>query len=101
MKKMAVFISAVMLSAAPAFAGEYREIQDNSFLIEEAYNQEAGVVQHIGSFRRQGKDRFFAFTQELPLGSQAPERSRCFATRKSLRGTGSGRPTSSRPSSRS
>ena len=46
-------------------------IQDNSFLIEEAYNQEAGVVQHIGSFRRQGKDRFFSFTQELPLGSQA------------------------------
>jgi hypothetical protein len=46
-------------------------IQDNSFLIEEAYNQEPGVVQHIGSFRRQGDDRFFAFTQELPLGSQA------------------------------
>ena len=27
-------------------------IQDNSFLIEEAYNQEAGVVQHINLFQR-------------------------------------------------
>ena len=26
-------------------------IQDNSFLIEEAYNQERGVVQHIGTFQ--------------------------------------------------
>ena len=28
-------------------------LQDNSFLIEEAYNQEAGVVQHIMGLRRQ------------------------------------------------
>jgi len=28
-------------------------IQDNSFLIEEAYNQEAGVVQHVNTFMRQ------------------------------------------------
>jgi hypothetical protein len=27
-------------------------IQDNSFLIEEAYNQEPGVVQHISVFTR-------------------------------------------------
>jgi hypothetical protein len=27
--------------------GDEVEIQDNSFLVEEAYNQEAGVVQHI------------------------------------------------------
>jgi len=27
-----------------------RPIQDNSFLIEEAYNQESGVVQHISTF---------------------------------------------------
>jgi hypothetical protein len=44
-------------------------IQDNSFLIEEAYNQEPGVVQHIGSFLRQdGGDWAFGFTQEWPLG---------------------------------
>jgi len=27
-------------------------IQDNSFLVEEAYNQNFGVVQHISSFTR-------------------------------------------------
>ncbi|TRV18645.1 MAG: transporter [Microcystis flos-aquae Mf_WU_F_19750830_S460] len=45
-------------------------IQDNSFLIEEAYNQEAGVVQGIATFRKQGRDRYIAFTNEFPLGSQ-------------------------------
>ena len=45
-------------------------IQDNSFLIEEAYNQEPGVVQGIATLRRQGRDRYFAFTNEFPLGSQ-------------------------------
>lgn len=45
-------------------------VQDNSFLIEEAYNQEAGVVQHIANLRRQGHDWIFTFTQEWPLGSQ-------------------------------
>lgn len=46
-------------------------IQDNSCLVEEAYNQEPGVVQHIGCLRRQGRDWFFNFTQEWPIGSQA------------------------------
>ena len=46
-------------------------IQDNSFLIEEAYNQEPGVVQHILTARRQGRDWTLNFTQEWPLGSQA------------------------------
>jgi hypothetical protein len=45
------------------------QIQDNSFLIEEAYNQEAGVVQHINSFARaSGGDWDYTFTQEWPLG---------------------------------
>jgi hypothetical protein len=46
-------------------------IQDNSFLIEEAYNQEAGVVQHINTFmwQRHG-DWLYTFTQEWPAGSQ-------------------------------
>src|SRR5215475_8709782 len=44
-------------------------IQDNSFLIEEAYNQEAGVVQHINTFTRMWKsnDWVYTFTQEWPL----------------------------------
>jgi len=44
-------------------------IQDNSFLIEEAYNQEFGVVQHIQNFQRywNSKDWVYTFTQEWPL----------------------------------
>lgn len=47
-------------------------IQDNSFLIEEAYNQEPGVVQHILLFGRARVtgDWELAFTQEWPLASQ-------------------------------
>ena len=49
-------------------------IEDNSFLIEEAYNQEPGVVQHIftahyiNDSRRRGWE--FSFTQEWPVFSQ-------------------------------
>ncbi len=45
------------------------QIQDNSFLIEEAYNQERGVVQHIGTFARPsgGNAWAYSFTQEWPL----------------------------------
>ena len=32
-------------------------ISDNSFLIEEAYNQEPGVVQHISNFSPGGRRR--------------------------------------------
>ena len=53
-------------------------VQDNSFLIEEAYNQEPGVVQHILNIvyttqRQAGPDDnawSFVFTQEWPLFSQ-------------------------------
>jgi hypothetical protein len=45
------------------------QIQDNSFLLEEAYNQESGVVQHISAFERlDGGDWAYIFTQEWPLG---------------------------------
>ena len=46
-------------------------ISDNSFLIEEAYNQESGVVQHIFNYRRGRDGEWMAtFTQEWPLGGQ-------------------------------
>jgi hypothetical protein len=46
----------------------HAQIQDNSFLIEEAYNQESGVVQHISTFdRASGGDWAYGFTQEWPL----------------------------------
>ena len=44
------FFVGIMLMAAPLRAVEPLPIQDNSFLIEEAYNQERGVVHHIFSF---------------------------------------------------
>jgi hypothetical protein len=45
------------------------KIQDNSFLVEEAYNQEFGVVQHIQNFQRywNSKDWVYTFTQEWPV----------------------------------
>jgi hypothetical protein len=66
-----------LVSAAPAGAQgpppssppEAPGIQDNSFLIEEAYNQELGVVQHISSFVRsfEGEGWLYSFTQEWPV----------------------------------
>jgi hypothetical protein len=49
--------------------GGAEPIADNSFLIEEAYNQEPGVVQHVGTFARPdgGGGWDFSFTQEWPL----------------------------------
>jgi len=49
-------------------------IEDNSFLIEEAYNQEPGVVQHIfnAAYNNDSRGRgwSFSFTQEWPVFSQ-------------------------------
>jgi hypothetical protein len=58
--------TAAAQQAAPAIA-------DNSFLIEEAYNQEPGVVQHVNAMAALGPDRkdlFYTFTQEWPFLSQ-------------------------------
>ena len=54
-----------LLTAQSSSAG----ISDNSFLIEEAYNQDPGVVQHISNFSRadEGGSWAFSFTQEWPL----------------------------------
>ena len=57
------------MGATAAGAGP---IQDNSFLVEEAYNQEPGVVQHIGVWSRfePGGEHVFTFTEEWPLATQ-------------------------------
>jgi hypothetical protein len=79
---LALAVAAV--SIAPSTAQETAPkplamgIQDNSFLIEEAYNQEAGVVQHIFNLgyrvnRLSGPDDrewVLTFTQEWPVFSQ-------------------------------
>jgi hypothetical protein len=46
-------------------------IKENSFLIEEAYNQEPGEIQHVLTLQRQYRDWFLNFSQEWALGSQA------------------------------
>ena len=59
----------VMFSTAvPLLAQAPIPIRDNSFLIEEAYNQEWGVVQHVGTYQRvRGSSGWGAtFTQEWP-----------------------------------
>src|SRR5512146_1544697 len=66
---------AALLAIVPVAAQqEARPIQDNSFLIEEAYNQENGVIQHISLFSRfwMSRDMVYTFTQEWP----APRRPR-------------------------
>jgi hypothetical protein len=59
----------VLVTSSTAAHGQ---IADNSFLIEEAYNQERGVVQHISALLWQPSDGVWAysFTQEWPLGGQ-------------------------------
>ena len=56
-----------------AAAIQEKPIQDNSFLIEEAYNQEAGVIQHINFLTRSwdGDDWEYTFTQEWPFPNRA------------------------------
>jgi len=61
----------VLLALLPVTPALSQGISDNSFLVEEAYNQEAGVVQHISNFRRdRAGDWLFTFTQEWPAATQ-------------------------------
>ncbi|HEV7992459.1 MAG TPA: hypothetical protein VGP25_11585 [Gemmatimonadaceae bacterium] len=59
------------LAAQSPAARPAAPISDNSFLVEEAYNQETGVVQHILNYRRdRAGDWLATFTQEWPAPSQ-------------------------------
>ena len=65
----------VLLTVRPSdrpTVAQSRPISDNSFLVEEAYNQEAGVVQHISAWQRALRSAAWAytFTQEWPVGTQ-------------------------------
>ncbi len=65
-------------------------IEDNSFLIEEAYNQEYGVVQHISSFQRTKEGSWaYTFTQEWPAPSVKHQLSYTVPVLRS-RGSGTG-----------
>lgn len=68
-----IFVLVIVLwLGAPCLAAQDKDeqpIQDNSFLVEEAYNQEYGVVQHISGFTRLWPSGQWAytFTQEWPI----------------------------------
>ncbi len=69
----AACIAAALFVHPVAAQGATKEpIADNSFLMEEAYNQEPGVVQHISGFTRTTGQQGWAysFTQEWPAPGQ-------------------------------
>ena len=75
--KLLVQMTAAMLLlllalVTPARAQQTRfGILDNSFLVEEAFNQEPGIFQNIfGIHLEEGGDWEMAFTQEWPIASQ-------------------------------
>jgi hypothetical protein len=73
----ALLAAALAASASIALAGGDKPIQDNSFLLEEAYNQEPGVIQHISLFTRERATGAwaFSFTEEWPAHGQAHQAS--------------------------
>ncbi|WP_242343430.1 hypothetical protein [Anaeromyxobacter terrae] len=77
--RLLALLTSVAALAAPALAfgdGDL-PIQDNSFLIEEAYNQEPGVIQHISTFSRVGGTGawLYSFTEEWPVLGQTHQAS--------------------------
>ncbi|MBL0176768.1 MAG: transporter [Ignavibacteria bacterium] len=68
-----LLLPGLALISQPARAQQYSPaIEDNSFFIEEAINQETGVIQHIsnGYSRSARKDALYTFTEEWPVGGQ-------------------------------
>ncbi|MBI5926461.1 MAG: transporter [Aquabacterium sp.] len=78
MKQRPSFLSGCLLASFAAstvfsaHAQESKKIEDNSFLIEEAYNQEDGVIQYIQTFQysHKSKEWLYTFTNELPFHGQ-------------------------------
>ncbi|MBI5511497.1 MAG: transporter [Deltaproteobacteria bacterium] len=74
MKPAIVLSSVLSVAAAPVAAAaepaaEIELIRDNLFLLEEAYNQEPGVIQHIQGFVVEPKSGAlsYTFTEEWPM----------------------------------
>jgi hypothetical protein len=87
---MRTVIAVVMLCGfASTLASQTPRIEDNSFLVEEAYNQERGVVQHITTWQRSLRAEAwdFSFTQEWPFLSQSHQLSYTFLLGSTRDGT--------------
>ncbi|MEO8334910.1 MAG: transporter [bacterium] len=66
----AIPLAAQTPAAKDSAAAKVSPIEDNSFLVEEAYNQEYGVVQHISTYQRTRTGNWaYTFTQEWPAPS--------------------------------
>ncbi len=65
------FVGANITFAQETNKFDFKRIEDNSFLLEEAYNQEPGAIQHISAFQYM-KDKTWAytFTEEWPVPGQ-------------------------------
>lgn len=76
MRFAALLCALLLLVVTAGFAQDPSDApatEDNSILIEEAYNQEFGVVQHITTLSFTGprrRDLAFEFTQEWPFATQ-------------------------------
>jgi hypothetical protein len=76
MRRVSSLLVGVLAFALSARADESSPpppVQDNSFLLEEAYNQEAGVIQTIQVFQRANTgahDWVYSLTQEWPAPGQ-------------------------------
>jgi hypothetical protein len=62
----------VLTASMNVSAEEAKRIEDNSFLIEEAYNQEEGVIQYIQAYQysNRTKNWNYTFTNEIPMPNQ-------------------------------
>lgn len=64
------FVSLLKAEEAANETEATNPIEDNSFFVEEAYNQEAGIVQFIQGFdyNNKAKSYNYSFTNEIPIG---------------------------------
>jgi hypothetical protein len=69
---IALLAPCLFLISLNSSAEEKKRIEDNSFLIEEAYNQEEGVIQYIHSYQYSKKTNewLYTFTNEIPMPNQ-------------------------------
>ena len=92
MRPPVALLLAALASIATAQTDRIRHLEDNSFLLEEAYNQEVGVVHNITTFSRDRDTKSWVatFTQEWPVVEEAHQVA-FTVTGSGLRGPGSTR----------
>ncbi len=75
--KYLIFCSSLILFSIESTSGQsdnkfdFERIEDNSFLIEEAYNQDPGIIQHISTFQSMNDGTWlYTLTDEWPVTGQ-------------------------------